>query len=399
MKVVGVVTKVAGKSLGWLVGVGAGLGVLGLVLVVLGIARRPAGAAAMPAGADTSLPGRTSTGMGVATPRVTTQTPATESDGQVLGRYQLIRQLGAGGMAEVYLARSLGEAGFAKQVALKLLHPHLMGTQVAVDHFLDEARLASNLTHPNIVQIIDLGKVDTTYFIAMEYVDGPDLERVLMAARDAGRPVPLPVAMTILRRVCDGLDFAHHASAADGTPLGLVHRDVKSANVLMSKRGEVKVADFGIAKATTQLHTTQLGETKGTPSKMAPEQRMGNPVDARRRVPVAAIGYEIFTGTLVNLDLAHALHKGFEGWPHLAPPSQLRADLPPELDEIILGALAFEPEKRPASCHALEERLAQVASAHGLVADDKAVARWLASELGNVRVDTDPVAHADTRIA
>lgn len=403
VKVAAIVAKTPPQDLTWMLAVGGGAAALGLLLLVIGLTKRApqptvgglatAMESAAPTSAFTPPPGGTRpTGVASISPE--------DGGGQVLGRYQLMRQLGAGGMAEVYLARAMGEAGFAKQVALKLLHPHLTGTQVAVDHFLDEARLASNLSHPNIVQVVDLGKVEQTYFIAMEYVEGTDLERVLMTAREAGRQVPLGVAMTILRRVCDGLDFAHKATNPEGVPLGLVHRDVKSANVMLSKQGQVKVGDFGIAKATTQVHTTQIGETKGTPSKMAPEQRMGNPVDRRADVySVAAIGYELFTGVLVNLDLAHALHKGFEGWPHLPAPSSVRTDLPPELDALLIGALAFDPAQRPDSCHDLEESLAAVATRHNLVADDKAIARWLAGELKSNRADSTPVAVDDTRMA
>jgi hypothetical protein len=404
LRVVGAVPRTAAKTMIPAIAGGAGAGVLGLLLLAIGLARRPskplAPAAPEPSPNATGTPPPvTVAGVGVTGPSVPRATGMMPS-GNTLGRYELVRQLGAGGMAEVFLAKSLGEAGFSKQVALKLLHPHLGKLTAAVDHFLDEARLASNLTHPNIVQITDLGRVDDAYFIAMEYVDGTDLERVLQGARKGGRAVPLDVALTIVRRVCDGLDFAHKALGPDGAPLGLVHRDVKSANVMVSRRGEIKVGDFGIAKANTQVHVTQVGETKGTPSMMAPEQRMGSPVDARADVySVAAVAYEIVTGTEVNLDLAMAISKGFEGWPHLPAPSTVRAELPVELDAIIMGALAFEPDARPASCHDLEERIAAVAVARGLVADDKAIARWLTTELtatGGVRTEA---ATAQTSLA
>jgi serine/threonine-protein kinase len=288
-------------------------------------------------------------------------------------------------MADVFLARKHGEAGFAKLVALKLLHNHLAQRPQAVAHFLDEARLASNLNHPNIVQIIDLGKVDDAYFIAMEFIEGSDLERVIQAGRLAGRQVPLTIAMSILRRVCDGLDAAHRALGPDGTPLTIVHRDVKSGNVLISRQGQVKISDFGIAKANTQVHTTQIGETKGTPSVMAPEQRMGQAVDVRADVyAVAAMGYEVFTSAEINLDLVQLAALGIDGWPHLPPPSEVRADLPRELDTLLLGALAFQPDARPPDCRAMEEQLAAVAVRYGLVATDKDIARWLDGELGRM---------------
>src|SRR5690606_35478562 len=157
----------------------------------------------------------------------------------------------------------------------------------------------------------DLGKIGNDYVIVMEYVDGVDLERLLASARSAQRLVPIDVGLGIVCRICDGLNAAHKALAPDGTPLNIVHRDVKSANVLVSRQGGVKVVDFGIAKATQQAHQTIAGETKGTPSYMAPEQRVGDTVDVRADVySVAAVAYEILTGHAVNLDLAALAHLG-----------------------------------------------------------------------------------------
>jgi len=265
------------------------------------------------------------------------------------------------------------------------MHPHLARNERAVEHFLDEARLASRISHPNVVQIQDLGKIGDDYVIVMEYVEGVDLERLLASARTAQRPVPIDVGLAILCRICDGLNAAHRSSASDGTPLNLIHRDVKSANVLVSKQGGVKVVDFGIAKAATQSHMTVAGETKGTPSMMAPEQRVGEQVDVRADVyAVAAVGYEIVTGHGVNLDLAVLAHLGVENWPHLPPPSSLRPQLPPELDRILLGAMSFEREKRPADCAAFEATLEQVMKQHHLAASDKDIARWVQSELAQL---------------
>jgi hypothetical protein len=298
------------------------------------------------------------------------------------GRYQRVRLLGSGGMADVYLARATGEAGFERPVALKVLHPHMARRPEAVNHFLDEARLASRLDHPSIVAVHDLGRTDNEYFIAMEYVDGPDLDRLLRSMRDRGAQVPLAVALTILRRVCDGLHAAHTAIGDDGAPLHLIHRDVKTGNVLLSRQGAVKIGDFGIARAATTIRTTTIGETKGTAEVMAPEQRMGHDIDVRADVfAVAALGYELLTGAAVNLDLAILAQLGMEGWPHLPMPSTLRPELPVELDAILIGALAYERSVRPASCAALEEQLAGVASRHGLACGDKEIAAWLATEL------------------
>jgi serine/threonine-protein kinase len=163
-----------------------------------------------------------------------------------------------------------------------------------------------------------------------------------------------------------------------------VHRDVKAANVFVARNGAVKVGDFGIAKIASATRTakTEIGEVKGTAAYMAPEQRVGEDVDARADVyAVGAICYELLTGREINLDLAMLAHLGREGWPHLAPPSQVRPGLPPELDALVFRAMAFERGDRFASCEELDEALADVVSRHDLHATEKVIARWIAEEL------------------
>lgn len=380
-------------------------GVVLIALAILGPGRRavpmsaPAAratdglAAGTPAPAASSLAPAVGAAVTVLSGPTTPSTTALQG-GAVIGRWELIRRLGAGGMADVHLAHSRGEAGFEKLVALKVMHPFLARSGRAVEHFLDEARVAAQIVHPNVVQIYDLGKIGDDYVIVMEYVDGANLDTLLSAARAAGRQVPLPVALGILRRVCDGLTAAHRALAKDGTPLHIVHRDVKSGNVLVSRQGVVKVVDFGIAKAAQQSHVTLAGETKGTPSMMAPEQRVGDVVDARADVySTAAVGYELVTGAAVNLDLAALAHLGTEGWPHLPAPSELRPDLPPELDEILLTAMSFDRERRPADCAALEAQFEAVAKRHQAECSDKDLARWVQGELASSK-DGAPAAAA-----
>ena len=362
--------------------------IIGLVLAAVAGRSKPAPVSVSSPGTDPTVmapvvgaPARHPTaGHGVA--RAPTASGMPVAAGDLLGRYALVRLLGSGGMADVHLARSIGEAGFEKLVALKVLHPNLARRDDVVAYFLDEARLASQLIHPNIVQILDLGLAGDAYYIAMELIDGADLERVLRAARAAGRPVPIAVALTILRKMCDGLHAAHSAHAADGQPLALVHRDVKSANVLISRDGIVKIADFGIVKANQQLHVTAVGQATGTPAVMAPEQRMGGAIDRRADVyGVGAVAYEILTGHEVNLDLVALMPRGVEGWPHLPPPSHIRPDLPADLDSLVIGSLSFDPEGRPASCAAVEHELERIATRYGLHASDKDVARWFNAEL------------------
>jgi serine/threonine-protein kinase len=370
---------------------GGGAGALvGLVLVIAGMMSKKSAVAPAPT-VGTAQTQLSQSGFGSGTPSPIGATDSTIGPttnlgpGAMIGRWEIIKRLGSGGMADVYLAHSRGEAGFEKQVAIKIMHPHLARNERAVEHFLDEARLASRITHPNVVQIQDLGKIGNDYVIVMEYVEGVDLERLLASARFAQRQVPIDVGLAILCRICDGLNGAHRSTASDGSPLNLIHRDVKSANVLVSKQGGVKVVDFGIAKAATQAHLTVAGETKGTPSMMAPEQRVGEQVDVRADVyAVAAVGYEIVTGHGVNLDLAALAHLGVENWPHLPPPSSLRPQLPPELDQILLRAMSFERDKRPADCAALEATIEQLMKKHGLAASDKDIARWVQGELAQL---------------
>jgi eukaryotic-like serine/threonine-protein kinase len=330
---------------------------------------------------------------GATGPGPTVIAPQELGPGAMIGRWEVIRRLGSGGMADVYLAASKGEAGFEKTVAIKVMHPFLARNPRAVDHFLDEARLAARISHPNVVAIQDLGKIGNDYVIVMEYVDGVDLERLLASARIGQRLVPVDVGLGILCRICDGLHAAHRATAPDGSALGIIHRDVKSANVLVSRQGVVKVVDFGIAKAAKQSHFTQAGETKGTPSMMAPEQRVGEQVDVRADVySVAAVGYEILTGHGVNLDLAALAHLGVENWPHLPLPTSLRANLPADVDAILLTAMSFERDKRPADCAAFEAIFEGVMKKHGLSASDKDIARWVESELRQLAPSPDPQA-------
>lgn len=297
-----------------------------------------------------------------------------------IGRYEIVRRLGAGGMAEVFVARATGEAGFEKLVALKVLQKEFAIQPMVVEHFLDEARLASRLIHPNIVQIDDLGRAGDEYFIAMELVDGADLDRLLEVCRRRGIPVPLRVALAVLRKICDGLHAAHIAVGADGKPLELVHRDVKSANVFVAKNGVVKVGDFGIAKAMlpSRVHKTEVGVVKGTAAYMAPEHRLGEAIDRRADLyALGAIAYEILTGQAVNLDLVQLLAKGRDGWPHLKHLPELRPDLPAALDAIVFRCLAYDRDARYPDCAALEEALEQVANQAGQVASEKQVAQWV----------------------
>ncbi|MEZ4399670.1 MAG: serine/threonine-protein kinase [Kofleriaceae bacterium] len=397
----GIAVRMAARPLTVGGAVGRGLGVVaaGLVLAGLGLVagrRRDATptVTAAPATAAVASPTVGVEAASVASEvggEATAPGAGDQPGGSRFGRYQAIELVGHGGMADVYRAVATGAAGFARPVALKVLHPQMARRPDAVTYFLDEARLASRLRHPNIVGVLDLGQVGDAYFIAMDLIDGADLETVVRRTREAGEVVPVAIALSIARKICDGLHAAHTAVDDAGQPLAIIHRDVKSANVLLSRQGEVKVSDFGIARAATSVRTTSVGETRGTAAFMAPEQRSGQDIDVRADVyAVAALIYELVTGVEIDLDMATLIHRGVAGWPHLPRPTQVRPGLPSELDLIILGALAFRPADRPPSCAALEEQLAGVATRRGLVASDKVLAAWLARMMP--RATTAPLA-------
>src|SRR5580700_10113505 len=210
-----------------------------------------------------------------------------------VGRYALHHEIASGGMATVHIGRLLGPVGFARTVAIKRLHAHMARNPEFVAMFLDEARLAARIRHPNVVSTLDVVATEGELFVVMEYVPGDSLARLLHAAREAGEPVPLPVAASIMVDVLHGLHAAHEASDERGQPLGLVHRDVSPHNVLVGTDGAAHVIDFGIAKAAGRAQVTREGQLKGKLAYMAPEQLKGgtggSKVDRRADVFGAAV--------------------------------------------------------------------------------------------------------------
>ncbi|MBL8913802.1 MAG: serine/threonine protein kinase, partial [Archangium sp.] len=203
----------------------------------------------------------------------------------VLGKYQLIRKLAAGGMAEVYLARAAGPMGFEKTVVVKRILPHLADEQNFISMFLSEARLAAQLNHPNVVQVFDFGEASGSYFLVMEFIDGVNLRVLFRKANEAKTQLPFPLVARIISLACEGLAYAHDfTDPQTGELLGLVHRDVSPDNVLIARNGSVKVVDFGIAKAANQTNLTKTGTVKGKFSYMPPEQLTGQPLDKRADV-------------------------------------------------------------------------------------------------------------------
>ncbi|MBN2496400.1 MAG: serine/threonine protein kinase [Deltaproteobacteria bacterium] len=215
---------------------------------------------------------------------------------QMLGRYQLLALLATGGMAEIYLARQTGIGGFQKLVVVKKILSHLARDERFVEMFFDEARIAAQLNHPNIVQIYDLGKAEEDYFIAMEYLEGESLGFLVKESYDSRKPMSSAMAAGIIAQVCDGLDYAHKFTDEMGRPLNIVHRDVSPHNIITMFNGVVKLVDFGIAKAASQMHQTRIGTLKGKLTYMSPEQCRGKPVDGRSDIfALGVVFWELLT--------------------------------------------------------------------------------------------------------
>jgi CheY-like chemotaxis protein len=213
------------------------------------------------------------------------------------GNYFLLEKIAVGGMAELFKAQQRGVQGFQKIVAIKRILPHFSDNEDFVTMFIDEAKLAAQLTHPNIVQIFDLGKSGTSYYIAMEYVNGRDLRTLLKKVREYGRPFPEQVAAFVVMKVAAALDYAHRKRGFDDRELKLVHRDISPQNVILSVEGAVKLVDFGIAKAASKASTTMAGALKGKLLYMSPEQATGQPLDNRSDLySLGLVLFELLTG-------------------------------------------------------------------------------------------------------
>lgn len=266
---------------------------------------------------------------------------------ETFGPYQLIKRLATGGMAQIYLARQLGLEGFEKLLVVKRILPHLAENEDFVRMFLDEARIAARLNHPNIVQIFNLGSEDETYFIAMEYIHGEDVRRVWRRAEGEGKSMPMPLVCRIMMDACNGLDYAHKKTDQSGRPLGIVHRDISPQNIIVTFEGGVKIVDFGIAKAADQATVTRSGVLKGKYSYMSPEQAAGKRVDSRSDIfALGIVLYELLTGTRLfkrsnDIQTLNAVTAC-----EVTLPSEVNPSLPPGLDPIIMRALSKDPADR-----------------------------------------------------
>ncbi len=300
------------------------------------------------------------------------------------GKYLLLERIAVGGMAEVFIAKAFGAEGFERLLAIKKILPTLGEDAEFISMFVDEARIAAQLAHANIVQVLELGKHEETLFIVMEYVSGRDLRQLMERYRRRQQPMPIPQAAYVVKEVCEALDHAHRKRDAKGRPLGIVHRDVSPQNVLVGFEGEVKLIDFGIAKAESRLQKTQAGILKGKFSYMSPEQVKGEPVDARSDVFACGIllwemvtGEKLFTG---DSDYA-VLDKVRMG---LVPPPRSRNPRCPEaLEKVILKVLAVDPALRHQSASDLHDELVRFTVAADAVFGPRQLAAWLREEFAS----------------
>ena len=291
------------------------------------------------------------------------------------GRYQLLGLLGKGGTARVYRALRPGPMGFGKEVALKIIDRDSSVSEESAMSLVNEARLGCLLRHRSIVSIDEFDTVDGTFYIAMEYVDGWPLDQLLSTQERAGGLVPLPTVLEILIEVADGLEYAHTLTDRDGVGYGIVHRDLKPGNVMISRRGEVKIADFGTAKATTNVRQTQEGFTRGTPAYMSPEQVTGQPLDGRSDI----FSFGALLHELVTLEMAFpgdglgtVMHSVLEG--DLRPARDRVAAVAPALEPVLKRCMARDPAGRYQSAGTLAADLRRIRARAG---SQPTAAEWL----------------------
>ena len=294
------------------------------------------------------------------------------------GKYYLLERINVGGMAEVFKAKTVGVEGFERIVALKRILPSIAEDEEFITMFIDEAKIAVQLQHANIAQIFDLGKVDDSFFIALEYVHGRDLRGIFDDLRKRGQTMPVQQVCYLIMQLCEGLDYAHNKRDAQGRDLNLVHRDVSPQNVLIGYEGEVKLIDFGIAKAAGKASKTQAGILKGKFGYMSPEQVRGLPID--RRSDIFALGivlYEMLTGERLFIGETDFSTLEKVRNVEIIPPSSFNTGIPEKLERIVLKALEKNVEDRYQNAIDLHDDLQLFMHSVGQFSSRKDLSAWM----------------------
>jgi len=294
------------------------------------------------------------------------------------GPYKLIERISVGGMAEVYKATEHGVEGFERTVAVKRILPHIAEDDEFITMFKDEAKIAGQLNHGNIAQIYNLGQQGDSFYIALEYVAGKDLRNIFTRCQQQGRPMPIAQACFVVMKICEGLDYAHNKRDKHGRHLNIVHRDVSPPNILVSYEGEVKLIDFGVAKAAGRVSRTQAGILKGKFGYMSPEQVRGMPLDRRSDVfSLGVVLYEVLVGNrlfqgdtdFATLEMVRTVD--------VALPSSKNPEISKDLETIIMKSLSGEPETRFQTAMELHDELQAFMFQHGMFYSRKDLAAWM----------------------
>ncbi len=303
--------------------------------------------------------------------------------GSTANSYEILAKLATGGMAELFLARGIGSVGVARYVVLKRILREFATNKRFVQMFIDEARLVSQLQHPNIAQVHDVGKLGDSYFFTMEYVHGETVRSLLQHTRAKGREFSVAAVLAIGAGAAAGLEHAHERIGVDGRPLGIVHRDVTPSNIMVSFEGNVKVVDFGVAKAIDRNHDTKSGTVKGKTTYLSPEQCKGMELD--RRSDLFSLG--IVMWEMLTCERLYRRGSEFESMSAIVnddppPPSTIRKDLPPEIDKIIGKLLARDRDDRYATAAQVIEDIENAAVANKLRLSATTLARMLKETFG-----------------
>ncbi|MDX2437984.1 MAG: TonB family protein [Acidobacteriota bacterium] len=328
-----------------------------------------------------SKPARTAPGTDP--PPAPAKTPTRAVKGTQFGQYVIEEHIATGGMAELYKARMVGMEGFQKTVAIKRILSNLTDSEEFVRMFIDEAKLAAQLNHNNIIHIYDLGKVDRSHYIAMEFIEGHDLRSILGDCRETGRRMPVPLALYVTMLLASALDYAHKKRDFENRDLGLVHRDVSPQNVLISHDGDVKLCDFGIAKAASKASQTRAGALKGKLQYMSPEQAWGKNIDHRSDIfSLGLVLYEMLTTQKVfagdsELSVLEQVRD-----PVIAAPSSHNVVIDAEIDRIVFKALHADREERYQSAHELHTDVERVLREQNASPDRAAIAAFLSELAG-----------------